>query len=769
MKDKALVLSLAQIDKDDIPVAGGKGANLGEMIGAKFPVPMGFVVTAQAYFAFLEEHDLKQRIKNHFHGIDFHNSEQLFMVSKSVQRDILHTPMPAVIKQAIADFYKDLRKKEGAKLVAVRSSATAEDLPGASFAGQQDTYLNIQGEDELIISVQKAWASLFTPRAIFYREDKKFDHFKVGIAIVVQKMVESKVSGVMFTINPVTNDKQTMVIEAVLGLGEMIVQGKVTPDHFEVDKKSLSITNKIIATQTIALERGGKDNKEVKVPHKKGSQQKISDSLVLRLAEIGKTIEHHYYFPQDMEWAYDGKKLYIVQTRPVTTMDETKKNTKGAEELKHSISALPVIVKGSPASPGIAWGKSILVRNVKDIDKVQKGDVLLAPMTNPDYVPAMRRASAIVTDLGGRTSHAAIVSRELGIPAIVGTGNASKKITNAMVVSVDGGAGVVYKGAPAHNARSIIAPVTNTPSHAAGTLLRTATKIYCNLGEPELAHGIAQRHVDGVGLFRAEFMMAEIGTHPKKLIADHKQKIFVEKLVEGMKTMAESFDPRPVVYRASDFKTNEYRNLKGGALYEPKEENPMIGFRGAYRYIADPKTFQLELEAVKIVRNKYGFKNLWLMVPFVRTVSELEKVKKIIFEHGLHRSGSFRLWMMVEIPSNVILLDDFIEAGIDGVSIGSNDLTQLTLGVDRDNAEIASEFDERNEAVTRSLVHIVKTSGKHGITSSVCGQSVSVYPEIAELLVEAGITSVSVSPDTIDTTREIVAQAEHKRVNRKGK
>lgn len=767
MKNQAFVLPLSQIDKHDIPIAGGKGANLGEMIAAKFPVPNGFMVTANAYYAFLEEHDLRQRIKSQFAHLNVHNPENLFAVSKRVQHEILKTPMPEVIKQAIADYYKQLKHQEGAKLVAVRSSATDEDLPAASFAGQQDTYLNIEGEKELIGAVQKAWASLFTPRAIFYRQDKKFDHFKVGIAIVVQKMVDSKVSGVMFTINPVTNDKQTMIIEAVLGLGEMIVQGKVTPDHFEVDKKTETITNKIIATQLLSLEKRGKENKEIKIPTKKGAAQKISDALVLKLASIGKEIERHYYFPQDMEWAYDGKKLYIVQTRPVTTINETNKNAKDASLLKSSLTSMQVIVKGSPASPGIASGKAILVKNVKDINKVKQGDVLLAPMTNPDYVPAMRKACAIVTDLGGRTSHAAIVSRELGIPAVVGTGDASKRVKDDLVVTVDGGSGVIYKGAPQHNGHVVLEGTAKQSSAIENMLLRTATKVYCNLGEPELAPEIAKRHVDGVGLFRAEFMMAEIGIHPKKLLADHQQKVFVEKLVQGMKQMAESFDPRPVVYRGSDFKTNEYRDLKGGALYEPKEENPMLGYRGAYRYIADPKTFSLELEALKIVRNKYGFKNLWLMIPFVRTVAELEKVKKIVYEHGLHRSGSFRLWMMVEIPANVILLDEFIEAGIDGVSIGSNDLTQLTLGVDRDNAEIASEFDERNEAVLRSLVHIVKTAGKHKITSSICGQAASVYPEIAEVLVEAGVTSVSVSPDTIDYTREVIAKAEHKRVTRR--
>ncbi len=767
MKQTAYTIPLSQIDKHDLAIAGGKGANLGEMIAAKFPVPDGFIVSAQSYYAFLEASNLKPKIRSLFSTLDKDDPRSLEVVSRHVEKAILSAPMPEDIITAIKQSYKLLQQTTGAKLVAVRSSATAEDLPGASFAGQQDTYLNIQGESELVVAIQKAWASLFTPRAIFYREEKKFDHFKVGIAIVVQQMVESEVSGVMFSIDPVTNDKSKIIIEAIYGLGEFIVQGTVTPDHFEVDKKSLTLLNKIIATQAIALVKKGKQNKEIHIPESRGSKQKLSDTLVLHLAKLSKSLEDHYYFPQDSEWAYDGKKLFIVQTRPITTMAEIQKQQKSTYKAG-AVTKLPVIVKGAPASPGIAFGPAIVVKSAKDIEKVKQGDILIAPMTNPDYVPAMRKASAIVTDLGGRTSHAAIVSRELGIPAVVGSGRATKLIPQGAVVSVDGTNGIVYKGAPQHADRVVKGIDSPNVPHIEQLSFRTATKVYCNLGEPELAADIAARHVDGVGLFRAEFMMAEIGIHPKKLIEQGKQKIFVEKLVEGMRQMCQAFDPRPVVYRGSDFKTNEYRNLKGGEAYEPKEENPMIGYRGAFRYITDPKTFRLELEAIKIVRNKYGLKNIWLMVPFVRTVSELERVKKLVQEHGLHRSNSFRLWMMVEIPANVILLDEFIKVGIDGVSIGSNDLTQLTLGVDRDNAEVASEFDERNEAVVRSLVQIVKTCHKAGITASICGQAPSVYPEITQLLVEAGITSVSVSPDALDRTREIVSHAEHALVhNRK--
>ena len=432
----------------------------------------------------------------------------------------------------------------------------------------------------------------------------------------------------------------------------------------------------------------------------------------------------------------------------------TKKQTKKDTAEIANTTRIPVL-KGDPASPGIAAGPVKVIQSAKEIGKVIPGDVLVAPQTNPDYVPAMKKAVAIVTDSGGRTSHAAIVSRELGIPAIVGTEKATKILKQGEVVTVNGTKGEVYKGG--HLTSNINKNVINPAE-----FIKTATKVYVNLAEPELAEKIAQGNVDGVGLLRAEFMMAGIGIHPKKLIREGKKQIFIEKLANDLEMFCKAFNPRPVVYRASDFKTNEYRSLIGGKDFEPEEPNPMLGYRGVYRYIHDPEVFELELEAIKMVRNKKGFKNLWIMLPFVRTVKELEEVKKIINLSGLQRSPTFKLWMMVEIPSNVILLEDFISAGIDGVSIGSNDLTMLLLGTDRDNDEVASEFSELNPAVLWALEHIIKTAHKKGITASICGQAPSTYPSLVEKLVEWGVTSVSVSPDAVDHTRKLISDVEKK-------
>ncbi|MBI3093148.1 MAG: phosphoenolpyruvate synthase, partial [Candidatus Levybacteria bacterium] len=582
------------------------------------------------------------------------------------------------------------------------------------------------------------------------------DHFKIGIAVPVQKMVESQTSGVMFTLDPVTNDKTKIVIEAIYGLGELIVQGKVTPDHYEVSKKDFAILTKQTAEQIILLKKAGAQNKEKKVTKRLAKMQKISDKQIIELAKLGLKLEKHYYFPQDAEWAIEKNKIYIVQTRPVTTLRQSSGQAVKNQKEGYTLDAkrYMLLLKGDPASPGIASGPARIVKSAKEIGNIRIGEVLVAPQTNPDYVPAMKKAAAIVTERGGRTSHAAIVSRELGIPAVVGANNATKVLKAGMVITVNGGEGKIYKGGHAPAAASSVRPVALP--------LKTATKLYVNLAEPELAHRTSLQNVDGVGLLRAEFMMAQIGIHPKKLIHDGKKKIFIDKLAHGLETFCRAFAPRPVVYRTSDLKTNEYRDLVGGRDFEPQEPNPMMGYRGAYRYICDPAVFELELEAIKSVRNKKRLKNLWLMIPYVRTVKELSEVKKLIATSGLHRSTGFKLWMMVEIPSNVILLDKFIEAGIDGVSIGSNDLTMLLLGTDRDNAEVAREFSELDESVLWALERTIKTAHKYKVTSSICGQAPSMYPELVEKLVSWGITSISVSPDAIETARETIAQAEKK-------
>ncbi len=752
-----------EVGKEDVALVGGKGANLGEMSQMEIPVPPGFIVTARAYYHFLDENNLRPKIRKALENLDVTDPINLERASNNVKKIILHAKVPKKLASEIMGYYSQLKKFKGLRgliekepLVAVRSSATAEDLPTASFAGQQATFLNVKGEFAVVDAVKAAWASLFEARAIFYRQQNHFDHFKVGIAVPVQKMIQSETSGIMFTVSPVSNDKETVVIEAVWGLGELIVQGTVTPDHYEINKENLKISLKNHVRQDKMMA----GRKIVSVPTKLRNKIKLTDNQIVKLAILGKKLEKHYFHPQDIEFAIEKNEIYIVQTRPITTLNSTSVTL---EPVKIELKKMPVILEGSPASPGIKSGPVKILKSAKEIGKIMVGDVLVAPQTNPDFVPAMKKAVAIVTDHGGRTSHAAIVSRELGIPAVVGTENATKKLKNGQVVTVDGSTGKIYRG----GLSSQISPIGQiNPIGQIGQPLKTATKIYVNLAEPEKALEISKMNVDGIGLLRAEFIMSQMGIHPKKIIADGKQKTYIDNLASNLKTFAESFYPRPVVYRATDFKTNEYRNLKGGDKYEPEEPNPMLGFRGAYRYIVQPDVFKMEIEAIKLVRNKYGFKNLWLMIPFVRTVMELIEVKSLLHTQGLHRSPSFHLWMMVEIPSNVILLDKFIEAGIDGVSIGSNDLTMMLLGTDRDNNTVAKEFDERNPAVLWALEKTIKTCHQYKITSSICGQAPSTYPELVEKLVEWGVTSVSISPDAINHTRQVIYEAEKRLANK---
>jgi pyruvate,water dikinase len=744
-KGRKVVVWFNEVTKKDVPLVGGKGANLGEMTNAGIPVPSGFIVTSTAYFDFLQKTKLVGKIRQLLKPLDVNDSRQLQKIAAQVRQIISDAPMPPEIAEEIKKAYK----KMGGGLVAVRSSATAEDLPDASFAGQQRTFLNIQGADEVVIAVQGCWASLFEARAVFYRVQQKYDHFKVGIAVPVQKMVQSEASGVMFTIDPVTNDKSKVVIEAVFGLGEAIVSGEVTPDLYVVDKKRRRIVNKKIAKQEWQLVRNptaesAETNVQMPLLKTKQNRQKVTDDEIVQLAELGKQLEKHYRFPQDIEWAKEKGKIYLVQTRPVTTIKEP---TEAEPEIK-----LPPLLTGAAASPGITSGPVKLVSDASQIDKVKEGDVLVAEITTPDFVPAMKRAVAIVTDRGGRTAHAAIVSRELGIPCVVGTDTATSTLTDGQIVTVDGSHGKVYSGKVTRRTK------TAEVSHMLIDRIKTKTRVYVNLAQPELADRVAARHVDGVGLLRAEFMVAQIGEHPSYMISQNRGNEFIEKLAEGISAFTKAFHPRPVVYRTNDFKTNEYRALKGGEPYEETEENPMIGYRGASRYITDIETFKLELAAIKRVRAKYS--NLWVMIPFVRTVKELIGTLEIMQNEGLKRSADFKMWMMVEVPSNIILLEKFIATGIDGISIGSNDLTQLTLGVDRDSAKLAGTFDERDEAVMLSLERAVKVSKSMGITSSICGQAPSVYPELTKKLVEWGITSVSISPDMIDQTREIIARVE---------
>ncbi|MCA9382041.1 phosphoenolpyruvate synthase [Candidatus Dojkabacteria bacterium] len=828
-KQEKHVLNFHEVDKGDIPLVGGKGANLGEMIKVGIPVPNGFIVTAKAYYDFINSTTLRNQIEKELKGLDVNKTNQLERKARKIQKSIMNAMMPRQIRTEIIEAYSRLSGFNKA-LVAVRSSATAEDLPDASFAGQQSTYLNIKGDNNVVESVKMCWASLFEPRAIFYRENKGYDHMSVGVAVPVQKMVQSEVAGVMFTINPINNDEKFISIEAVLGLGETIVSGAVTPDQYLVNKRSLNVIEKHISQQEWMLVRRGrgaapdKSNIKVKISPSWQRKQKLSDKHVEHLAEVGKLIEKHYGVPQDIEWALEKGKIWIVQSRPVTTLklddnwketptmeslrtkieseskaaEKGSKNTKTSDvpvkqtmaeinvsidEIRKELKKLNLVVRGTAASPGIISGKVNVIKDVSEMGKVKTGDILVTLMTTPSWVPVMRKASAIITDQGGSTCHAAIVSRELGIPCVVGTQIATRILKSGETVTVDGEEGKVFegelkfdkskKGASNDLRDSILAEsqAHHTSKNSAGmenyVPLKTATKVYVNLAEPSRAEEIARRDIDGVGLLRAEFMMADIGMHPRYAIDNGKRKDYIDKLTEGLATFCQAFGERPVIYRATDFKTNEFKALKGGAKYEFEESNPMIGYRGAFRYITDPKVIEMELEAIKRVRNKMGHKNLWLMIPFVRTVDEMVQVKHMVNNAGLRRSASFKLFMMVEIPANVILIEDFLAVGVDGVSIGTNDLTQLTLGLDRDNPKVQPEFDERNPAVLWSLEKVVKAAHKAGVMCSVCGQAPSVYPEITKALVEYGVTSVSINPDMIEQTRTLISELENELISKR--
>ena len=734
--------------KKDIALVGGKGANLGEMANAHIPVPPGFIITANAYYNFIKKSGITDKILSLLKPLDYNNTKQLQQIADQIKQVILNATMPPELASEIQQAYR----KMGEGLVAVRSSATAEDLPEASFAGQQSTFLNVNGEKEVVAAVQECWASLFEPRAIFYRHQQGFDPFNVGIAVPIQRMVQSQASGVMFTIEPMTSDQSKITIEAVYGLGEAIVSGEVETDLYIVDKEDLRISVKNIGNQDWELVRNlasGDDNANIKVPLQpsRQTQQKLADDDIIALAKIGKRIEDLYQFPQDIEWAQEDKEIFIVQTRPVTTI-KAEAVTEVLPEIKAT-----VLLSGRAASPGMASGPVKIVYESSQIDEVENGDILVAKMTSPDFVPAMKRAVAIVAERGGRTSHAAIVSRELGIPCVVGAEGAVTTLTNGQIITVDGSQGKVYEGRVAEEKSAV-------PTAVPKRKIKTKTKLYVNLAQPELAETVASRNVDGVGLLRAEFIISQIGVHPRYMISQNQGNEFVDKLAQGMNTFAQAFNPRPVVYRTTDFKTNEYRELTGGQEYEEVEENPMLGYRGCSRYIKELDVFKLEIEAIKKVRQNYS--NLWVMIPFVRTINEMTEAKNFLESQGLERSADFKLWMMVEVPSNIFLMEKFLEIGIDGISIGSNDLTQLILGIDRDSQKLAETFDERNEAVLIALERAIKVAKSRGVTSSICGQAPSVYPELTEKLVEWGITSVSVSPDMIDTTREIIAKAEER-------
>ena len=751
------ILWFKEISFDDTNLVGGKGANLGEMYNLGIPVPNGFVVSVNTYFQFVKENDLKPKIENILKSTDVDQPDQLLTASKQIRALIKKSPINPKTEIDIMKAYKKLSDFGGLKdvPVAVRTSATAEDTADASFAGQGDTFLNVFCETNVIYRVRDCWSSLFTPRSIFYQVKKNYNHFKIGVAVPVQKLVQSEVSGIAFTVNPVTNEKTQIIVETIWGLGEYIVQGIVSPDQHIINKNDWSLFSQTHVEQKIQLIRSADETKEVAVAKYKQNKNKIDQAMAIKIAKLAQKLHQHYGKPQDIEFAIDSKKrLFIVQTRPITTVVSNQK----VLDNQSVITKKPDLT-GEQASPGTASGVVVIIKSPKEINRVKKGHILVTTMTAPDFVPAMKMVNGIITDKGGQTSHAAIVSRELGVPCVVGTKIATKFLKEGDIVTLNGTTGEVWKG----DLLDKNAPVIKKQESNA----KTATKVYVNLGEPDLAEIISKRNVDGVGLLRAEFMLANIGLHPKRVISEGKEKQYIDKLAKEMLKFCKNFSPRPVIYRATDFKTNEYRSLKWGKLYEPEEPNPLMGFRGASRYISSPDVFNMELEAIKQIRNKYGYKNLWLMIPFVRTPRELMEVKKIVTNAGLLRSPSFKFLMMAEIPSNVILLDKFIDVGIDGISIGSNDLTMLTLGLDRDNNEVAKDFNEMDPAVLWSLKRLVTKSKKRGIMCSICGQAPSNYPELVEKLVKWGATSISVSPDAIDATRDVVAWAEKRNIKKK--
>jgi len=774
-KTKSDVLWFETLRNTDVPIVGGKNASLGEMINAGMPVPPGFAVTAHAYERFIKQTGIAKKIYQIIGETvtDPNNPKQYDVASKKIRELIEKTTMPPKIASSIRAAYKKLNTRLNLKdaFVAVRSSATAEDLPDASFAGQQETYLNVKGSEELLEKVVKCWSSLFTPRAIFYRNEKGFAHEKVFISVGVQKMVNSRAAGVMFTINPVTGETDEIVIEGNYGLGETVVSGAVNPDDFVVDKATLKIEERRIARKTVQFIRDPKTGKTVHldVPAEKQKESCVNDEEIIHLSKLAQLIEAHYKKAMDIEWAIDKdlsfpENIFVVQARPETVWSAKGMASTGVDEVKPQ-EDLKVAVKGIAAGKrGYGFGIAKVVLSPDEAnEKMTAGDVLVTDMTNPDFVPFMKMASAIVTDKGGITSHAAIVSRELAIPCVVGTETATEVMKTGKEYTVDSRNGIIYEG--------IMREATEASAQAAITVAAdpapvTATKIYMNLGVPEKIEDFKNLPFEGIGLMRTEFLLAStIGEHPLNFIDTGKSQEFIDKLAEGVATVARAIQPRPVVVRLSDFKTNEYRDLKGGDKYEINEENPMLGWRGCSRYISKwyQKAFRLECQAIKKCRTEWGLKNVWVMLPMVRTLWEAKQVLEIMKEEGLERSRDFKVWFMAETPSIAIMADEFSKL-VDGFSIGSNDMTQGVLMIDRDSERLGQMgyFDERDPAVKRVIAHLIKAAHENGCTVSICGEGPSNLPDFAEFLVRAGIDSISVNNDAVLATKKHVASVEQK-------
>lgn len=760
----------------DVPQVGGKNASLGEMQRFLAPkginLPNGFATTANSYYYFLDQAGIRQSIEDILVDLDAQNIHDLQKKGAQIRSIILNADFPKDFEEEIKQGYKELSEICGNKhlVVAIRSSATAEDLPNASFAGQQETYLNIEGQASVLHATKECIASLFTDRAIAYRVENNFEHMKVALSVGVQQMVavRSKSAGIMFTIDTESGFKNAIVISSIYGIGENIVQGRVSPDEFTIFKPTMQIIKRKIGTKKEKLiPISGSKTKNTPVSQEDQDKYSITDEQVKTLAHWGLEIEKHYGKPMDIEWALDEDdgKLYIVQARPETV--QSRKDMNKIEEYQ-LVGNGTLLTKGSSVGSKIGTGRASKIMSINDIDKFQEGDVLVTDMTDPDWVPIMKRSSAIVTNKGGRTCHAAIISRELGIPCVVGTGDATQKIADKQPITVScaqGDEGLVYEGILEYKVNTT--DITDLP--------RTKTKMMMNVGSPDHAFQYSMIPNDGVGLAREEFIIdSNIKIHPLALLRfdevkdaktkreitkltkgyDNKADYFVDKLAEGIAILGAAFYPNDVIIRFSDFKTNEYANLIGGNQFEPVENNPMIGWRGASRYYSEQyrPAFELECRAIKRVRDELGLTNIKAMVPFCRDLNEARKVLDIMEGAGLKRhDNGFQVYVMIEIPSNVILAEQFADL-FDGFSIGSNDLTQLTLGVDRDNHTVAHVYDENNEAVKHLIKHVIKVGKTKGVKVGLCGQAPSDYPEFAKFLVEEGIDSISLAPDTLVKT-----------------
>ncbi|MDX9874611.1 MAG: phosphoenolpyruvate synthase [Spongiibacteraceae bacterium] len=777
-----------QLGMGDVERVGGKNASLGEMIshlaGAGVSVPGGFATTAEAYRTFLSQSGIDQWIAEQLAALDVDDVNALAATGESIRRRIVETPLTPELEAAVREAFSKLAAENPQIAVAVRSSATAEDLPDASFAGQQETFLNIRGIDNVLIAIKEVFASLFNDRAIAYRVHKGFDHSNVALSAGIQRMVRSETgaSGVMFTMDTESGFDQVVFITASYGLGETVVQGSVNPDEFYVHKPILTegrpaVLRRNLGSKAIKMvyadsSQAGRSVLTVEVPEADRNRFSITDAEVEELAKQALIIEKHYQRPMDIEWAKDGDdgKLYIVQARPETVKSRVASNIMERYLLREKGR---VLAEGRSIGQRIGNGPVRVINGISEMDQVQPGDVLVTDMTDPDWEPVMKRASAIVTNRGGRTCHAAIIARELGIPAVVGCGNATDVLENGQLVTVscaEGDTGIVYEGRLSFD-------ITTSDLQ---TMPELPFKIMMNVGNPDRAFDFAGYPNEGVGLARLEFIINRmIGVHPKALInfqdvpRDVRQSIerrmagyaspvdfYVDKLVEGVSTIAAAFYPKRVIVRMSDFKSNEYAHLIGGSLYEPAEENPMLGFRGASRYISDSfrECFDLECRALKRVRDEMGLTNVEIMVPFVRTVGEARQVVELLSQNGLRRGeNGLRLIMMCEIPANALLAEQFLEH-FDGFSIGSNDLTQLTLGLDRDSGLVAHLFDERNDAVKVLLSSAIAACKKAGKYVGICGQGPSDHPDFARWLMEQGIDSVSLSPDSVLETWLFLAE-----------